>query len=64
MVASNWEPGRELAPRVRQAGYLWRPFGKRWFSLVFLKVPAATPLWIPLGPGWRLQNLTVSCKPL
>ena len=64
MVASSWEPGRELAPRVRQAGDLWRPLGKRWFSLVFLKVPSAIPLWNPLGPWRRLPNLMVSRKPL
>ena len=34
------------------------------FPWVFLKIASATPLWTPLWPRWRLQNLTVRRKPL
>ena len=47
----NWPP--VCAKQVTRGA----PLGKRWFSLVFLKVPSAMPLWSPLGPCWRLQNL-------
>ena len=61
VVSGHCDPGREMRPRVHQGDHPWRPTGKRWFSLCFLKVASVTPMRTPLGPRWRLQNLMVSC---